>query len=124
MALTFLLLHVCSRQYAKHSALVAARFNSPSFTHPVAVPVRSEGGSGRLRVGYLSNLSKIQVALFRWVRIRLHVSFSSCRYVSSDFGNHPLSHLMGSVFGMHNKENVEVLSGMMLVLLSHSFVLL
>jgi len=31
-----------------------------------------------------------------------------CRYVSSDFGNHPLSHLMGSVFGMHNKKNVEV----------------
>ncbi len=24
-------------------------------------------------------------------------------YVSSDFGNHPLSHLMGSVFGMHNR---------------------
>lgn len=31
-----------------------------------------------------------------------------CRYVSSDFGNHPLSHLMGSVFGMHNRKNVEV----------------
>lgn len=30
------------------------------------------------------------------------------RYVSSDFGNHPLSHLMGSVFGMHNKDIVEV----------------
>nr|CAN80393.1 hypothetical protein VITISV_001595 [Vitis vinifera] len=30
------------------------------------------------------------------------------RYLSSDFGNHPLSHLMGSVFGMHNRENVEV----------------
>ncbi|XP_062084033.1 probable UDP-N-acetylglucosamine--peptide N-acetylglucosaminyltransferase SEC isoform X2 [Humulus lupulus] len=25
-----------------------------------------------------------------------------------DFGNHPLSHLMGSVFGMHDRENVEV----------------
>jgi hypothetical protein len=23
-------------------------------------------------------------------------------YVSSDFGNHPLSHLMGAVFGMHD----------------------
>lgn len=28
--------------------------------------------------------------------------------MSSDFGNHPLSHLMGSVFGMHNRDNVEV----------------
>lgn len=29
-------------------------------------------------------------------------------YVSSDFGNHPLSHLMASVFGLHNREAVEV----------------
>ena len=28
-------------------------------------------------------------------------------YVSSDFGNHPLSHLMGSVFGMHDRRWVE-----------------
>ncbi|KAK9832813.1 hypothetical protein WJX81_003940 [Elliptochloris bilobata] len=29
-------------------------------------------------------------------------------YVSSDFGNHPLSHLMGSVFGLHNRAQIEV----------------
>jgi protein O-GlcNAc transferase len=29
-------------------------------------------------------------------------------YVSSDFGNHPLSHLMGSVFGAHDRSRVEV----------------
>ena len=29
-------------------------------------------------------------------------------YVSSDFGNHPTSHLMQSIPGLHNKENVEV----------------
>ncbi|XP_038890983.1 probable UDP-N-acetylglucosamine--peptide N-acetylglucosaminyltransferase SEC [Benincasa hispida] len=29
-------------------------------------------------------------------------------YVSNDFDNHPLPHLMGSVFGMHNREHVEV----------------
>lgn len=29
-------------------------------------------------------------------------------YVSSDFGNHPLSHLMGAVFGMHDRSKVEV----------------
>ncbi len=29
-------------------------------------------------------------------------------YVSSDFGNHPTSHLMQSVPGMHNRDNVEV----------------
>jgi protein O-GlcNAc transferase len=29
-------------------------------------------------------------------------------YVSSDFGNHPLSHLMQSVFGLHNSSKFEV----------------
>merc|ERR1711871_1436074 len=29
-------------------------------------------------------------------------------YVSSDFGNHPLSHLMQSVFGLHNRDRFEV----------------
>jgi protein O-GlcNAc transferase len=37
---------------------------------------------------------------------------SICRsvvgYVSSDFGNHPLSHLMQSVFGMHDRSKFEV----------------
>eukprot|EP00249_Psilotum_nudum_P025054 c29361_g1_i4 orf=3656-5656(+) len=69
-----------SGKYAEHSSLVASRFGLHPFSHPVAMPVKSDEGSGRLRVGYLS----------------------------SDFGNHPLSHLMGSVFGMHNRENIEV----------------
>ncbi|XP_057871248.1 probable UDP-N-acetylglucosamine--peptide N-acetylglucosaminyltransferase SEC isoform X1 [Cryptomeria japonica] len=69
-----------SRKYAEHCTLIASRFGLPPFNHPPPIPVKSEGGSGRLRVGY----------------------------VSSDFGNHPLSHLMGSVFGMHNREYVEV----------------
>nr|XP_054755102.1 UDP-N-acetylglucosamine--peptide N-acetylglucosaminyltransferase 110 kDa subunit-like isoform X2 [Lytechinus pictus] len=29
-------------------------------------------------------------------------------YVSSDFGNHPTSHLMQSIPGKHNKENIEI----------------
>eukprot|EP00252_Welwitschia_mirabilis_P008351 TRINITY_DN2015_c0_g1_i1.p1 TRINITY_DN2015_c0_g1~~TRINITY_DN2015_c0_g1_i1.p1 ORF type:complete len:985 (+),score=144.77 TRINITY_DN2015_c0_g1_i1:551-3505(+) len=69
-----------SRKYAEHCSIIASRFGPPSFSHPPALPVKSDGGSGRLRVGY----------------------------VSSDFGNHPLSHLMGSVFGMHNRDHVEV----------------
>jgi len=69
-----------SRKYAEHCTLIASRFGLPPFNHPPPIPVKSEGGSGRLRVGY----------------------------VSSDFGNHPLSHLMGSVFGMHNREHVEI----------------
>ncbi|XP_078156327.1 tetratricopeptide repeat (TPR)-like superfamily protein [Carex rostrata] len=67
-----------SCKYAAHSALVASRFGLPPFAHPPAIPVKK--GQGRLRVGY----------------------------VSSDFGNHPLSHLMGSVFGLHNRDNIEV----------------
>uniref|UniRef100_A0ACD5UQR7 Uncharacterized protein n=1 Tax=Avena sativa TaxID=4498 RepID=A0ACD5UQR7_AVESA len=69
-----------SRKYAVQCSLIASRFGLPPFVHPPRLPVRAEGKHGRLRVGY----------------------------VSSDFGNHPLSHLMGSVFGMHNRGNVEV----------------
>ncbi|KAG5416525.1 hypothetical protein IGI04_004092 [Brassica rapa subsp. trilocularis] len=69
-----------SRKYAAHCSIIASRFGLPPFNHPAGVPVKREGGFKRLRIGYMS----------------------------SDFGNHPLSHLMGSVFGMHNRDNVEV----------------
>ncbi|XP_047337192.1 probable UDP-N-acetylglucosamine--peptide N-acetylglucosaminyltransferase SEC isoform X2 [Impatiens glandulifera] len=69
-----------SRKYAAQCSIVASRYTLPTFNYPPPLPIRGGGRTGRLRVGY----------------------------VSSDFGNHPLSHLMGSVFGMHNRENVEV----------------
>ncbi|XP_042463676.1 probable UDP-N-acetylglucosamine--peptide N-acetylglucosaminyltransferase SEC [Zingiber officinale] len=69
-----------SRRYAAHCSIIASRYGLPAFAHPLRVPVKADSKSGRLRVGYMS----------------------------SDFGNHPLSHLMGSVFGMHNQENIEV----------------
>jgi protein O-GlcNAc transferase len=31
---------------------------------------------------------------------------STCAYVSGDFGNHPLSHLLGSVFGLPDRSKV------------------
>ncbi|KAF2287501.1 hypothetical protein GH714_000959 [Hevea brasiliensis] len=67
-----------SRKYAAHCSIIASRFGLPPFSHPPPIPIKRDRGE-RLRIGY----------------------------VSSDFGNHPLSHLMGSVFGMHNRENVE-----------------
>ncbi|GMN25847.1 hypothetical protein TIFTF001_001078 [Ficus carica] len=69
-----------SCKYAAHCTIIASRFALPAFNHPSPIPVKCNGGNNRLRVGY----------------------------VSSDFGNHPLSHLMGSIFGMHNREHVEV----------------
>ncbi|XP_041011702.1 probable UDP-N-acetylglucosamine--peptide N-acetylglucosaminyltransferase SEC [Juglans microcarpa x Juglans regia] len=69
-----------SRKYAAHCSIIASRYSLPPFNFPAPLPIKNEGRIGRLRVGY----------------------------VSSDFGNHPLSHLMGSVFGMHDRENVEV----------------
>lgn len=69
-----------SRKYAAHCSVIASRYSLPPFNYPAPLPIRGEGRNGRLRVGY----------------------------VSSDFGNHPLSHLMGSIFGMHDRENVEV----------------
>uniref|UniRef100_A0A2P2LLJ3 Probable UDP-N-acetylglucosamine--peptide N-acetylglucosaminyltransferase SPINDLY n=1 Tax=Rhizophora mucronata TaxID=61149 RepID=A0A2P2LLJ3_RHIMU len=68
-----------SRKYAAHCSFIASRFALPPFNQPAPYPIKRDLGE-RLRIGY----------------------------VSSDFGNHPLSHLMGSVFGMHNRENVEV----------------
>ncbi|CAM8991395.1 unnamed protein product [Rhodiola kirilowii] len=69
-----------SRKYAAHCSIVASRFSLPLFKYPSPLPIKSADRNGRLRVGY----------------------------VSSDFGNHPLSHLMGSVFGMHSRDSVEV----------------
>ncbi|XP_013781947.1 UDP-N-acetylglucosamine--peptide N-acetylglucosaminyltransferase 110 kDa subunit isoform X2 [Limulus polyphemus] len=47
---------------------------------PYQHPTDLKGSNGRLRIGY----------------------------ISSDFGNHPTSHLMQSVPGMHNREKVEI----------------
>ncbi|CAN0903308.1 Probable UDP-N-acetylglucosamine--peptide N-acetylglucosaminyltransferase SEC [Linum grandiflorum] len=69
-----------SRKYAAHCSNIASRFALSPFNHPPPIPIGRDHGNQRLRVGY----------------------------VSSDFGNHPLSHLMGSVFGMHNRDNIEV----------------
>ncbi|KAK1412024.1 hypothetical protein QVD17_32961 [Tagetes erecta] len=69
-----------SRKYAAHCSVIASRFSLPPFNHPLPFKIKSTGGNNRLKIGY----------------------------VSSDFGNHPLSHLMGSVFGMHNRQNMEV----------------
>lgn len=69
-----------SKKYAAHCSLIASRYGLHAFSHPTPLAVKVDGRNERLRVGY----------------------------VSSDFGNHPLSHLMGSVFGMHNRENIEV----------------
>lgn len=67
-----------SRRYAEHCALQASGIGLPA---PLAhPPARRLAPGERLRVAY----------------------------VSSDFGNHPLSHLMGSVFGGHDRLRVEV----------------
>ena len=54
--------------------------------------------------GWLSHLSRIAqlyCSLAQGTRLRIG-------YVSSDFGNHPTSHLMQSLPGMHTRERVEV----------------
>ncbi|GMI46216.1 hypothetical protein TrCOL_g1466 [Triparma columacea] len=53
------------------------------------------------------NVSLLEIPAFRF-RHRGNGSRIKIGYVSSDFGNHPVSHLMQSVFGMHNKEQFEV----------------
>ncbi|KAL1523648.1 hypothetical protein AB1Y20_018583 [Prymnesium parvum] len=70
-----------SQAYAQRSLEVAQTFRPPRFTHPpLDATLGARPGGPRLKVGY----------------------------VSSDFCNHPLGHLMQSVFGMHDSSRLEV----------------
>ncbi|KAG5191098.1 putative UDP-N-acetylglucosamine-peptide N-acetylglucosaminyltransferase [Tribonema minus] len=73
-----------SRRYAQRARLNVRLLDLPPFRHRARAAAGAAGGGGngggRLRVGY----------------------------VSSDLGNHPLSHLMQSVFGMHDKSRFQV----------------
>jgi protein O-GlcNAc transferase len=53
------------------------------------------------------NVSLLEIPTFHW-RHRSSGSRIKIGYVSSDFGNHPVSHLMSSMYGLHNKEQFEV----------------
>lgn len=70
-----------TREHSRHVSLAASRMvgSSSPATH-AHPPQRHIQAGERLRMGY----------------------------VSSDFGNHPLSHLMKSVFGLHSRDAVEV----------------
>lgn len=81
---------------------------------------------------FLSNLKKVKggLGLGRYYVCNCGLAISClivilsvwfCSYVSSDFGNHPLSHLMGSVFGMHNRDNIEVFNPSFLFVCSFFF---
>ncbi|KAA3480326.1 putative UDP-N-acetylglucosamine--peptide N-acetylglucosaminyltransferase SEC [Gossypium australe] len=94
------------RKYAAHSSVVASRYSLPPFNYPA--PFLGENGNRRLRVGYASRSLALPLNLSFYPLPGPLIGTMVFRYVSSDFGNHPLSHLMGSVFGMHNRENVEV----------------
>ena len=69
-----------SEAYARRAEVAAAALRPPKFAHPAADAALATAGEGRLKVGY----------------------------VSSDFGNHPLSHLMQSIFGFHDKSAFDV----------------
>ncbi|DAZ95244.1 TPA: hypothetical protein N0F65_002356 [Lagenidium giganteum] len=53
------------------------------------------------------NVSLVDMPQMRYKSKRSHERLR-IGYVSSDLGNHPLAHLMQSVFGMHNKSKFEV----------------
>lgn len=68
-----------SRRYAERAALNVSLIDSPALHHQQR-RYKSKASTERLRIGY----------------------------VSSDLGNHPLAHLMQSVFGMHDSSRFEV----------------
>lgn len=53
------------------------------------------------------NVSLVELPLLRYKSKKSHERLR-VGYVSSDLGNHPLAHLMQSVFGMHDKRKFEV----------------
>lgn len=53
------------------------------------------------------NVALLDMPNFRY-RVRPRDSRIKIGYVSSDLGNHPLSHLMQSVFGMHDPDSFDV----------------
>lgn len=94
-----------SKQYAAYCALTAARLSVPPLVHPPRTPLapgRSIGVFGGCVLCSAPHCTS-QLVVQKPTGQRLRVA-----YVSSDFGNHPLSHLMGSVFALHNRTRVEV----------------
>ncbi|KAH0635088.1 hypothetical protein KY284_037874 [Solanum tuberosum] len=95
-----------SRKHAQYSTLLASHYSLSPFTHPPPLPIKGGGRNGRLRVGTPPPPSIL--------------SFNASFFMSNlcnawrgtlslyDFRNRSVSHLMGSVFGMHDSENVEV----------------
>ena len=69
-----------ARAYAVHARLVATKRGTVAPLQPALPYPRALLPKGRLRIGY----------------------------VSSDFGNHPLSHLMQSVWGLHDRSRFEI----------------
>ena len=93
-----------SKRYAQECLKVAQRLLPSSwgsfsaFPHPVPTPL--SGGTTRTSTSTTSTASQESASIDR-----LRVG-----YVSSDFVNHPLAHLMGSVFGLHDRTRIEVFS--------------
>lgn len=52
--------------------------------------------------------TRIRVKCLMWHTFLTPYTHFDHRYVSSDFGNHPLSHLMASVWALHDRSRVEV----------------
>ncbi|XP_052746650.1 UDP-N-acetylglucosamine--peptide N-acetylglucosaminyltransferase 110 kDa subunit-like [Bicyclus anynana] len=76
-----------------------------SILYPLTNRARKEIAARHANL-YLEKVSMCNRSMFRYPRKlkgRLRIG-----YVSSDFGNHPTSHLMQSIPGMHDREKVEI----------------
>jgi hypothetical protein len=114
-----------ARCYAQRTAAVAAAFGTPRyvFVRPDSAAVLS-GGAAPLGVGApppppAGVVATVVPAALPWEGAAAPALASVPRapapprrirvgYVSGDFGNHPLSHLMQSVFGLHDRSRFEV----------------
>jgi hypothetical protein len=76
-----------SQKYAEHCSLIASRFGAQSFNHPPAVHVKSEGGSGRLRVGYVQTACVYTTEPLFWLNCPGFIKQSTVTCWSSNFLN-------------------------------------
>lgn len=105
------ILEILDNQLSKESCVVPIVLPFHTFTYPVSIrqirQISSLTAHGIDQIARNMGLFDLNIEsrrcknLFPGERIRVG-------YVSSDFGDHPLSHLMQSIFSFHDRENFEI----------------
>lgn len=89
-----------------HSDKLSSVHPHHSILYPLSNRARKEIAARHANL-YLERVQMLTTAAFNHAK-RLKNDRLRIGYVSSDFGNHPTSHLMQSIPGLHNRMNIEI----------------